>query len=125
MENPIKMDDLGKPTIFGNIHLNSSQFGAPWFPYLFTTFSGDQAAGRSLSTASPSSNCPTERIRTETAGRGPAGGPASPIWTRNASSKEAMHVRAFEDVGSGSWVGTNIPYKIQNEFKLSVLEGFF
>ena len=115
------MDDLGgKPTIFGNIQPKFKPIWGSEIPYLFTTTRGLVTINCSLS----SSNCPTERIRTETAGRGPAGGPASPIWTRNASGKEAMHVRARRC--RKRFLSRNkYTYKIQNEFKLSVLEGFF
>ena len=30
MENPIKMDDLGKPTILGNIHMFNGFAYVPW-----------------------------------------------------------------------------------------------
>ena len=34
MENPIKMDDLGGTTIFGNTHM-LIPWWVPWFPHLY------------------------------------------------------------------------------------------
>ena len=98
------------PTIFGNIHLNSSQFGAPGYPdfhYLFWW----PTRGSVTINCSPSSNCPTA----------PGSGPKRRVGGQPAvqlplSEPETLQVRkpcVLGDVGSGSWVGTNIPIRFK------------